>query len=64
MGVEWFWAVDGDLAELLMKLGKDFVGKAGTDVADCFVGFGFGVVASEEESTIERCAFSFTVVCS
>jgi len=60
--VEGFRAVDDDVFELCVQLFEDRFRETGANVADCFVGVGSGVVASKEESTIDRSALSFAVV--
>ena len=45
-----------------MERGEDFIRETGTDVADCFVGFGRWVVAGKKEGAEDRCPFTFAVV--
>lgn len=45
-----------------MKVAEYLFREASTNVTDCFVGLGFGVVAGQKESTIHRCTFAFAVV--
>lgn len=53
VGVEGFGALDNDFRELGVEVLEDLLGEAGADVANCFVGVGEGVVAGEEEGTVD-----------
>jgi hypothetical protein len=60
--VEGFGALDGDFTEILVEFFEDGFRESGSDVADCLVGVGGGVVAGEEEGAVYGCAFSFSEV--
>jgi hypothetical protein len=53
VGVEGLGTLDDDFGELRVEVLEDLLGEAGADVADCFVGVGEGVVAGEEECTVD-----------
>jgi hypothetical protein len=62
VGVEGFGALDGDFTEVLVEFFEDGFGESGADVANCFVGVGGRIIASEKEGAVYGGAFSFPEV--
>ncbi len=60
--VERLRPVDDDLGQGCVQLLQDGLAEAGADVAYRLVCVGRGVVARQEEGTVHRCSFAFTVV--
>jgi hypothetical protein len=64
VGVEGFGTVDDDGGEGGVEFFEDLFGETGANVADCFVGFGGGVPASEEECAVDGGTLALAVVCT
>jgi hypothetical protein len=60
--VEGLGAVDGDGGELGVQFFEHGFREASPDVADGFVGVGFGTVAGEQEGAVDGCAFASAIV--
>lgn len=60
--VEGLGAVDGDGGELRVQLLEDLLREAGADVADRLVSVGVGVVAGQEEGSVDGRALALAIV--